>query len=124
MIIKGNESQEEMARQRTILAMQRNALAAQRTFNAWLRTGLAGVGGGIAVIKFLPFADPTHRFAADLIGQILILWGICIFLYALFSYIQTNRQLSVMGEKDGKYLAIILITSCLVIIAITLFIIT
>ncbi|MDP3450588.1 MAG: DUF202 domain-containing protein [Anaerolineaceae bacterium] len=33
------------------LASKRTALAAERTFSAWIWTGLAGVGGGIAVAR-------------------------------------------------------------------------
>ncbi len=124
MILKGDETQQDLARERTILALQRNRLAAQRTYNAWLRTGLAGVGGGIAVIKFLPFAEPIHRFAANIAGQFLIFWGICIFLYALVTYIQIIKKLAGIGEEKVKYLAISLITFSLVAISIILFIIT
>lgn len=124
MIFKGNETQEEMARERTILAFQRNRLAAQRTYNAWIRTGLAGVGGGIAVIKFLPFADPTHRFAADIVGQFLIFWGICIFFYSLVNYYQIVKKLEDVEEEKLPYLAVSLITFSLIAISVVLFIIT
>ena len=49
----------------------RFSLANERTFLAWIRTGLALVGGGLAVAQFLPpLAVPHLReiFALGLIG--------------------------------------------------------
>lgn len=76
------------------LAKERNRLAAERTFSAWLRTGLAGVGGGVVVIKFLTFSHAAHKALANMMGQMLILWGILIFIFALVGYFATYRSLN------------------------------
>jgi putative membrane protein len=76
----------DLANTRTVLAAERNEFAAQRTFSAWVRTGLAGVGGGLALIKVVLFNDPDKIVLAQFAGGILILWGISVNIYALFSY--------------------------------------
>ena len=61
------------------LASKRTVLAAERTFSAWIRTGLAGVGGGLAVARLLIFEKSEHQFMAKLIGALLIRWGASLF---------------------------------------------
>ncbi len=117
--MKDSDGQLELARERTLLAIERNRLAALRTYNAWIRTGLAGVGGGIAVIKFVPFSSETHRMAADLIGEFLILWGIAIFFYALYEYIKNCKD----SDSRPAYTPMILITLSLVVVSFLLFLI-
>jgi putative membrane protein len=46
----------------------RFSLANERTFLAWLRTGLALVGGGLAVAQFLPAGPARTALALGLIG--------------------------------------------------------
>ncbi len=76
----------EENQERDQLASERTLLAAQRTFSAWIRTGLAGVGGGLAVARVLIFKSSEHQQAAYLIGNLLVIWGAGIFLYAFFDY--------------------------------------
>jgi putative membrane protein len=83
-----------LAMERTEMASERTRLAAERTFSAWIRTGLAGVGGGLAIIHFFVFYNEYHRLAAHWMGQLLILWGISIFIYALYGYHRAIKQLS------------------------------
>lgn len=82
-----------LAKERNVLASERTWLAAERTFSAWMRTGLAGVGGGLGVIHFLFFENPTNKFLADLVGELLILWGIAIFIFAYISYSRFCKRL-------------------------------
>ncbi len=83
-----------LAEERTELAGERTRLAAERTFNSWIRTGLAGVGGGLAIMHLLFFENPYHRMLARWMGQFLILWGGLLFLYALYGYHRVVHQLS------------------------------
>jgi putative membrane protein len=46
----------------------RYSLANERTFLAWLRTGLALVGGGLAVAQFLPAGRLRTALALALLG--------------------------------------------------------
>lgn len=82
-----------MAKERTMLASERTWLAAERTFSAWMRTGLAGVGGGLGVIHFLFFDSTYHKLAADWVGELLIVWGIAIFIFAFISYSRFCKRL-------------------------------
>lgn len=71
------------------LASERTLLAAQRTFSAWIRTGLAGVGGGLAVPRVLKFNGDEHLTVAHLIGALLVIWGASIIIYAIMDYRRT-----------------------------------
>lgn len=82
-----------LARERNLLAAERTWLAAERTFSAWMRTGLAGVGGGLGVIHFLIFENPLNKFAANLVGELLIVWGMSIFVFAYISYSRFCKRL-------------------------------
>ncbi|MBS4163344.1 Uncharacterized protein PRO82_000645 [Candidatus Protochlamydia amoebophila] len=79
--------------ERILLAQERTRLAAERTFLAWLRTGLTGIGIGIAIARFVFFQIPSHQKITHLMGQFLILWGICIFLFALNSYRKSLKKI-------------------------------
>lgn len=79
------------------LARIRTVMAAERTFAAWVRTGLATLGGGLAIVKLIPFRQVQHEWIAHLTGQLLIISGCGIFLFALINYGRTRRAL---GTKD------------------------
>lgn len=78
---------------RTKLAIQRNALANERTFLAWLRSGLAGVVGGFALVRFVEFKNPIHQRLSYFIGILFILWGIALFFFAIKEYNKISKQL-------------------------------
>lgn len=82
-----------LAKERNMMATERTWLAAERTFSAWMRTGLAGVGGGLGVIHFLYFEHPINKLAADIVGELLILWGMAIFVFAYISYSRFCKRL-------------------------------
>ncbi|NUO59455.1 MAG: DUF202 domain-containing protein [Hamadaea sp.] len=50
----------------------RFSLANERTFLAWIRTGLALVGGGLAVAQFLPPLAVPHLREIFALGLILV----------------------------------------------------
>jgi len=79
--------------ERDSLARERTCLAAERTVSAWVRTGLASVGGGFAIVRFLVFQDVSHRLIANWVGEALIIWGICIFMFALSDYRASYKKL-------------------------------
>jgi putative membrane protein len=109
---------------RTDLAKERNRLAAERTFSAWLRTGLAGVGGGVAIMKFLSFTHETHEILAHIIGQMLVLWGILIFIFALTGYYVTCKRLDEKLPSRVFTLGITLIALSLMAFSIVILVIT
>src|ERR1700722_4065297 len=81
-----SEQLDERIDERTNLAQERTLLAAERTFLAWIRTGLTSIGLGVALARLIVFANAEHQHIGHLIGQLLIMWGICTFGFALISY--------------------------------------
>lgn len=93
-----------LSKERTMLAIERNQLSAERTFSAWIRTGLAGVGGGLAISRLITFHNFTHQLIAKSLGQLLILWGILIFIFAILGYYRICSKLSkTNGHKVSKW---------------------
>lgn len=114
-----------LARSRTKLAAQRNELAAERTFSAWIRTGLSGVGGGLALNEFLTFKRTENIFLAELAGVVLIVWGIAVTIYALWSYYKNCTEFAEYSTvKTGKVavtaIALIIVLLSIIILIITL----
>ncbi len=75
-----------LAKERTFLAAERTLFSAQSTLSSWIRTGLASVGGGFAIIRLIAFQPISHRIMAKIIGELLIIWGIIILISSLCSY--------------------------------------
>lgn len=76
-----------------VLAEERTLLAAERTFSAWLRTALAAMAGGIAIVRLIVFKTESHRVIAHLTGQILIFWGCMIIILASIDYKNMRNKL-------------------------------
>ena len=123
--IELKEDQISLARKRTSLALERNLMAAQRTFTSWIRTGLAGVGGGVALTKILSFSHLAHQVLANLIGQLLILWGVLIFIFAFIGYGRTCSKLLLEDKSlNTSFWGICIISITLIVVSIILLIIT
>jgi len=112
-----NFRQEELASERTLLA-------AERTFSSWIRTGLAGVGGGLAVVRLLIFKSYEHQVMAHVIGALLVIWGASIFIYAIIDYRRTCARLMQAGPSKNSLRAFLLMTAVLLIVAALVFWIT
>jgi len=106
------------------LALERTLLAAHRTFSAWIRTGLAGVGGGLAVARVLIFKSYEHQVVAHVIGALLVIWGASIFIYAIIDYRRTCARLMQEGPSKNSLRALLLMTAVLLIVAALVFWIT
>ncbi len=98
------------------LADERTLLAAERTFSAWIRTGLAGIGGGLAVVRLITFRSTAHQLAAHIIGALLILWGASIFVFAFLGYRRTWQTLESKGIVTHSAWILILVTAVLVVV--------
>ena len=107
----------EETKNRDELALQRTMLAAERTFSAWIRTGLAGVGGGLAVARVLVFKHYDNQIVARIIGALLVIWGACIFIYAIYDYRRTCIQLTQRGLVENSLKPMLLMTTVLLMIA-------
>ena len=106
------------------LALKRTVLAAERTFSAWIRTGLAGVGGGLAVTHVLIFKSYERLIVAHVIGALLVIWGASIFIYAITDYRRTCARLKQEGPSKNSLRALLLMTAVLLIVAALAFWIT
>lgn len=109
-------TQERLARVRTILA-------AERTFAAWLRTGMAAIVGGLAIIKFIPFRTNLHQLLSHSASVILMLWGLLVIMLNLHSFTSYLGELN----KDKIYkvhpLRVLLITVLLIVAVILLIVV-
>lgn len=85
-------TQEKLARLRTIMA-------AERTFAAWLRTGLAAIAGGLAIIKFVEYNSETQELLSHFASLMLMVWGIVIILVNLKHFTGYLKDLN----KDKIY---------------------
>lgn len=102
------------------LDRERTRLAAERTFLAWIRTGLTSIGIGIALARFIIFHTILHEQIGKLAGQLLILWGICIFCFALYSYRRICLQLK-SSSFWRSYTGLTIATVVLIILSFILF---
>lgn len=82
------------AEQRTEWAKHRTLLANERNFSAWIRTGFAAIGGGLAVAEFLDGGDSP---IARIVGVILISVGVAVCGLALWRYSEISDVLQAEG---------------------------
>lgn len=93
----------ELAGERTDLAVFRTSLAAGRSLMAWVRTGLAMIGFGFTVYKFMQsFADQFRPGAAHTAGLILIGVGTFSILVGCIEYWQASAEMRSYGGAMRK----------------------
>lgn len=74
------EDRTDLANDRTKMAEDRTVLAHERSFAGWVRTGMAGVGIGLAFNALFRSLDPT--WVPKLIATSFLMLSIFIFLSA------------------------------------------
>lgn len=99
-----------LAKKRTRLSTERSRLAIEQTFLSWIRTGLAGVGGGVAITRLLTFQHESHQLLSQFIGLVLVFWGMAIFVLSFLDYQHSCKQLN--GER--RYAGSIWIASIMI----------
>ena|SRR5215469_8838447 len=107
-------------------------LANERTFLAWLRTSLALIGLGFVVSRFGLFlrelgirtdesfiARPSIHSHSSLLGISMVFLGAVLIIYALKSYLETNKAIQ-RGTYTPKNSPIYALTIGVVIFSIIL----
>jgi len=107
-----------------MLAEERTLLAAERTFSAWLRTALAAMAGGIAILRLISFKTDMHRIIAHVIGETLILWGCLLIVLSSIDYKKMRDQLIVAKNYKSSSLGFIIIVVPLLIMSVLLIYVT
>jgi putative membrane protein len=98
------------------LAEERTLLAAERTFSAWLRTALAAMAGGLAILRLISFRSDTHRIIAHVIGETLILWGCLLIVLSSLDYkTMRNKLVKAKNYKSSRLGFIIIVLPLLII---------
>lgn len=87
-----------LAEKRTSLAQNRSFLALERTFAAWLRTGFAISGAGLTISEALK--NSTSKNIANIMGIILIIFGILTFTYALIEYYKSYKYVKKVHKEE------------------------
>jgi putative membrane protein len=108
------EERTQEAEQRTEWAKHRTLLANERNFSAWIRTGFAAIGGGLAVAQFL---DGGESPIARIVGIILIAVGVAVCSLALWRYNQISDVLRAEGLRVTPPWVVYLIVGGLIIAA-------
>lgn len=103
-----------------LLAEERTLLAAERTFSAWVRTALAAMGGGLAILRLISFKSEFHRIIAHVIGQTLIIWGCILIVFASLDYKKIQNKLVIAKNYKSSQLGYLIIVLPLVIMSILL----
>lgn len=91
------DSSEELARDRTRLALLRTVLANERSFSAWVRTGISAELGGLAVAKLLP--DFSPEWVPTAVGYLFLAVGLACFIYGIWRY--RSRMMRLVSMEEG-----------------------
>ena len=100
-----------------MLAEERTLLAAERTFSAWLRTALAAMAGGLAILRLISFKSEFHRIIAHIIGETLIVWGCILIVLSAIDYKNTRSKLNIAKNYKSSQLGFLIIVVPLLLIS-------
>lgn len=103
-----------------LLAQERTLLAAERTFSAWIRTALAAMAGGIAILRLMIFKTDFHRVIAHIMGETLIVWGCGIIVLASIDYKRIRARLRDAKNIKSSHIGYLIIVVPLLIISVLL----
>lgn len=107
-----------------ILTEERTLLAAERTFSAWIRTALAAMAGGLAIMRLISFKTESHRIMAHFAGQMLIFWGCVLIVLASIDYKNMHHKLSLASNYNRSQIRYFFIVLPLLFIALLMVLIT
>lgn len=105
----------------------RELLASERTFLAWIRTSIAVIGFGFAVIKFDAWIGRTQGTAEAAtqppvsIGGFMILLGGVLAVLGAIHYRRTNKQI-VEGKVTASNWLIMLVSGLVILLSVIIII--
>ena len=106
-----------------LLAEERPLLAAERTFSAWLRTALAAMAGGVAILRLINFKTEFHTIIAHIIGETLILWGCLLIIFSVIDYKKTrNKLINAKNYKSSPFGFFLIVMPLLLISALLIWV--
>lgn len=118
------EEQDYIEDKQILLAMERTRMSNERTFLSWVRTAIACIGGGVAIIRLINFNTETHKFVAQVSGDSLIFIGILFLIFSLINFKQVKHQLPpVKGFKEPTSFFITSAAVMLIILGLALLVI-
>ncbi|AKA74205.1 DUF202 domain-containing protein [Saccharolobus solfataricus] len=90
-------------------------LANERTLLAWIRTGIALIGFGFVIAKFVLFLHilkptSTTQSISVIYGEVMIILGVITILYGLYAYLAYEKDL----ERVALYGFLLLLNSFLI----------
>ena len=107
-----------------ILAQERTLLALERTFSAWLRTAIAAMAGGLAILRLITFKTDLHRIIAHVIGETLIFWGCLLLILSAIDYKKMSDRLPLAKSYKTSQIGFIIIVLPLLIMSTLLILVT
>jgi putative membrane protein len=99
------------------LSREKTLWAAERTFSAWLRTVIAAMAGGLAILRLVSFHSELHRIIAQVIGQMLIFWGFMLVILSSINYQKARKQFMSTQAYEGSRTRFLIIVIPLLISA-------
>jgi putative membrane protein len=100
----------------------RFSLANERTFLAWIRTGLALIGGGLAAAQFLP--PLPIRYLREALAVALLLLGAAVSVRAVDRWVRSERAIrlgqDLPASRFPAVLAIVVGLGALALIALVI----
>ena len=99
MMPNKDQTNQDLAQQRTGWAYERTQMAAIRTYFALLRTGLAIAGGGALITSILARGWP--EWVIWLLASVFVVVGFGIMILGLRNYHQITQQLAIEDESTA-----------------------
>lgn len=103
------------------LAEEQMRMAAERTYLSWIRTGLTSIGIGIAITRFILFKNAFKQETSQWIGELLIIWGTGIFVFAFMSYRKSYKKLKLFKVEKHPLFPLFITTAILIVLSLILY---
>jgi uncharacterized membrane protein YidH (DUF202 family) len=112
---EGLDVSERLEFARTDWALQRTLWSAERTLNSWLRTAMAAVVAGLAIVQFI--APAQDAWITTSVGGVFVAAGVAMYVYGLWRYHTELSRLRREGLEATPAWVMIVIVAPLVLAA-------